>query len=139
MRKSVNLGSLAVASTILAAPGVIHNAAYANTLTNLIPDIYAAVDVVSRELVGFIPSASRAPGAERAAVGESVRYTVAPEATAHDVAPAMTIPEPADKVIGSAFMAITKSRASSFGFTGEEQRGLNNGPGYLTVQAGLIA
>jgi hypothetical protein len=36
-------------------------------------------------------------------------------------------------------MAITKSRGSSFGFTGEEQRGLNSGPGYLSVQADMIA
>ena len=140
MRKSMKLGSIAVASTILSAPGIIHNAAYANTLTGLIPDLYAAVDVVSRELVGFIPSAARAPGAERAAVGQSVSYHVAPDASAHDIAPAMTVPEPADQTIGNSFMAITKSRGSRFGFTGEEQRGLNNGgPGYLSVQADMIA
>lgn len=140
MRKNVKLGSVALATTILAAPGIIHNAAYANTLTGLIPDLYAAIDVVSRELVGFIPSAARAPNAERAAVGQSVQYHVAPDATAHDLAPAMTIPEPADQTIGAQFMSITKSRGSSFGFTGEEQRGLNNGgAGYLSVQADMIA
>ncbi len=140
MRKNVKLGSVALATTILAAPGIIHNAAYANTLTGLIPDLYAAIDVVSRELVGFIPSAARAPNAERAAVGQSVQYHVAPDATAHDLAPAMTIPEPADQTIGAQFMAITKSRGSSFGFTGEEQRGLNNGgAGYFSVQADMIA
>lgn len=126
-------------TSALAAPAIVHTAAYANTLTRLIPDLYAAVDVVSRELVGFIPSAARAPSAERAAVGQSVVYTIAPEMTAKDVVPAMQVPEPTDRAIGNGFLTISKSRAVEFGFTGEEQRGLNTGPGYLTVQAGLIA
>lgn len=135
MRKSF----LAASTAILAAPAMVHQSAYANTLTGLIPDLYAAVDVVSRELVGFIPAATRATGAERAALGQTVSYHVAGAATAHDIAPAMSIPEPADQTVGTSFMAITKSRGSSFGFTGEEQRGLNSGPGYLSVQADMIA
>ena len=136
MRKSSILA--ASASSMLAAPAIIH-AVYANTLTPLIPDLYAGLDVVSRELVGFIPSVGRAPGVERAAVGQSVVYHVAPEQTAFDISPAMAVPEPSDKTTGSGTMSITKSRGVAFGFTGEEQRALNTGPGYLSVQANWFA
>lgn len=122
-----------------AAPAIIHNSVYENTLTRLIPDLYAGLDVISRELVGFIPSVARNSTAERAAVGESVVWPVAPSQTAIDIAPAMTTPEPRDQTIGNKTMTITKARAVEFGFTGEEQVGLNNGPGYLTVQADMFA
>lgn len=111
----------------------------ANTLTGLIPDLYAGLDVVSRELVGFIPSVTRNASAERAAVGQSVVYPVAPAMAAADITPAMTTPEPTDRTIGTGSMQITKARAVNFGFVGEEQRGLNNGPGYLSIQADMFA
>ena len=38
----------------------------ANTLTNLIPDLYTALDVVSRELVGMIPGVTRDASGDRA-------------------------------------------------------------------------
>ena len=38
----------------------------ANTLTNLIPDLYASLDVVSRELTGLIPSVTMDTSANRA-------------------------------------------------------------------------
>ncbi len=122
-------------------PMIGHLSAYgnANTLTNLFPDLFAGLDVVSRELVGFIPSVRRDSTAERAAVGQNTRYHVAPAATNGDVVPAMAIPEPTDKTIGSDYITITKSRQNNFGFIGEEQRGLNSGPGYLSVQGDLFA
>lgn len=122
------------------APAIIAAPAHANNLTALIPDIYAALDVVSRELVGYIPSVGRAVSVERAAVGQSVKIPTSTVQAAVDIAPAMAVPEPPDNSFGVGTMAITKSRAVPFGFTGEEQRGLSTGgPGYLSVRGMIIA
>lgn len=111
-----------------------------NTLTNLIPDLYAALDVVSRELVGMIPAVTVDASVNRAAVNESVRVPITPENTAGaDITPAMSIPAESDQTIGNAEIKITKSRAFPFSWNGEEQRGLNNGPGYLGIRANQIA
>lgn len=139
MRANYRLGSATVLATVLAAPAIIHNAAYANSLTRLIPDLYAGLDVVSRELVGIIPAAFRNSNAERAAVGQSVVYHVTPSVGLVNIAPAMVTPEPADKTIGNGTISITNAKAAEFGWTGEEQRGLNTGAGYLSVQADLFA
>lgn len=120
------------------APAILHSV-YANTLTNLIPSLFAGLDIVSRELVGFTPSVARDSNGERAAVGQSVTYHVAPEANVVDVTPAMVVPEPTDQTIGTGSMTISKSRAANFGFIGEEQRGLNTGPGFNPVQADMFA
>lgn len=128
-------------STVLAAPFILSGAyAGANVLTRLIPDLYAALDVVSRELVGFIPSVERNMSAERAAVGQSIIWPITPEVDAQVVTPAMQIPEPPDVEIDHGVMTIDTVLTTPFGWTGEEQRGLNaNGPGYLSIQAGLFA
>jgi hypothetical protein len=125
-----------VAPAILSFSPVAH----ANTLTALIPDIYAAMDVVSRELVGYIPTVGRAVGVEGAAVGQAVKIPVSTVQSAVDNVPAMQVPEPPDNTFAVTSMAITKSRAVPFGFTGEEQRGLSTGgPGYLSVRGMIIA
>lgn len=127
-------------ASILASPAIIHSAAYANTLTNLIPDIYAAMDVVSRELVGFVPSAMRAPGVERAALNQEVTYPIAPLQQSFNNNPAMQVPEPPDNAFDTGTMKITKSKGVAFGFVGEEERALDSaGPGFLTTQQMLIA
>ena len=112
----------------------------ANTLTNLIPDIYAALDVVSRELVGFIPSAQRDPRAERVAVGQTLRVKqTPPNAAGADATPAMAIPAASDQTIGNKSLTITKNRYFPFSWTGEEQKAVDAGPGYLTIQQDQIA
>lgn len=131
--------ALMLGSALVAAPAIVHMSAYANTLTRLIPDLYAGLDVVSRELVGMIPSVFRNTSAERAAVGQSIVYSITPQRGTFNVTPAMAIPEPADETVGNGTLSITKSQGVEFGWTGEEQRGLNTGIGYLTVQADNFA
>ena len=121
------------------APMIGHLGAYANTLTNLIPTLYEGLDVVSRELTGFIPSVQRSATAARAAVGETVTYHIAPAANVGDVTPANTVPDPTDQTVGNSTLTITKSRVAEFGVTGEEQLGLNNGAGWAAVQSDMFA
>jgi hypothetical protein len=141
MRKPLLLNT-GMAGILMArrAPVIVHMDAYgANTLTGVIGQLYAGLNVVSRELVGFIPSVRRDTSVERAAVGQSVTFQIAPAQTAQDTTPAMTVPTPPDNTIGTGTMAITKSRNVAFGWTGEEQRALNNGVGYQNTQADLFA
>lgn len=112
----------------------------ANTLTNLIPDTYAALDVVSRELTGFIPSVARDPSTDRVAVGQTVRISQTPANSAgFDATPAMALPSAADQTIGNKSFTITKSRAFPFSWTGEEQKAMDQGPGFLTIKQDQIA
>lgn len=99
----------------------------ANTLTNLIPEVYSALDVVSRELVGFIPAVTRDPSTERAALNQTVRSFVAPASTAGDITPAVTAPDDGDQTIGNVSLSITKARRVPFRWNGEQTLGVNNG------------
>jgi hypothetical protein len=112
----------------------------ANTLTNLIPDVYSALDVVSRELVGLIPAVTRDPSTERAAVNQTVRSFVAPAATAGDITPGVTPPDDGDQTIGNVSLTITKARRVPIRWNGEQTLGVNNGgPGVQAIKRNQIA
>jgi hypothetical protein len=111
-----------------------------NTLTGLTTTIYNALDVVSRELVGFIPAVSSDMTYDRAAVGQTVTSPVAPAATATDITPAVTPPNDGDQTIGSVSMTITKARRVPVRWNGEEKRGLdNNGASYNVILRDQLA
>jgi len=111
-----------------------------NTLTALIPDIYAALDVTSREITGMIASVTMDARADRAALDQSVVVDVEPDYSAGDaITPAMAVPDPTGETSGSVEIVITNSKSYSFGFNGEGQRGLQTGAGYLTAKGGKIA
>lgn len=111
-----------------------------NTLTSLIPDAYAALDVVSRELIGFIPAIQRDPRADRVAVGQTLRSPVAPVNSAGaDIVPAMSVPAAANQTIGNKAFTLTKSRYFPFSWSGEDIKSVDQGPGFLTIQQDQIA
>lgn len=106
-----------------------------NTLTGLIPDIYAALDVVSRELIGLIPAVTLDAQASRAAVNQAVTSPVAPAVTASDISAGAYAADAGQQTIGTVSVTMTKARKTELKSTGEEQLALNSGAGYLTVRA----
>lgn len=105
----------------------------ANTLTSLTPDIFEAMDVVSRELVGLVPAVSRDSSYERAAKDQTVRTFVAPASTAADVTPGQLPPNTGDQTIGNKTITISKSRQVPIRWNGEEQKAMNTGAGYRNI------
>lgn len=108
----------------------------ANVLSPFIPTLFQAADVVSRELVGFIPSVARNSSAERAALNQEIIVPVSTQGEVKDVVPGMTVPEPDDSKLDNVAIKITKSKNISFGLTGEEYKGLENGVGVNTFLQG---
>ena len=110
------------------------------SVTDLIPDMYSALDVVSRELVGFIPAVTLDATTSRAAIGQTVRSFVAPASTASDLTPAVTSPDNGDQTIGNVSLAITKARGVPIRWQGEPELGVNNGgPGARQIRINQIA
>ena len=110
----------------------------ANTITNLIPELYENLDVVSRELVGMIPAVTLDAMAERAAKDATIRTFVAPAATAGDIAPAATSPDDGNQTIGNGTLSITKARRVPIRWNGEEELSVASGHGATAIRAAQI-
>ena len=96
----------------------------ANTLTGLIPNLYAAMDVVSRELTGLIPAVSRDSSAARAAKDQTIRTPVVPTVSTENITPGETPANSGDATIDNIEMTISKAKAAPVRWNGEEQRGV---------------
>ena len=105
----------------------------ANTLTSLIPTLYEALDVVSREMVGFIPAVTRNSSADRAALNETILVPITTPQSAADTVPGVTAPNTGDQTINNVSMTIAKSKHVPIRWNGEEQRGMNNAGTYNQV------
>ena len=99
----------------------------ANTLTGLIPDFHEAMDVISREMVGFIPAVTRDSRLDRVAINQNVTIPVTrtPGANATNT-PGVNAPDTGDDTIDNVQVSITKSKHQPIRFNGEETLGLSN-------------
>lgn len=109
------------------------------TLTNLLPTIYNAMDVVSRELVGFIPAVSRDSTAERVALNGVITSPVVGPMAAEDLTAAAYAADTPNQTIGNVQMTISKARSVPFGITGEETKALQNAGTLGGINAQRIA
>lgn len=110
-----------------------------NTLNNLMPTLYAALDIVSREMVGFIPAVAVNAAPTGAAKGESITIPVTPTTQTHDITPGQNPDDNGDQEIGSVTMTISKSKYASVRWDGEEQLGVSNSGTYNAILAGQFA
>ena len=96
-----------------------------NTLTDLIPTIYDARDVVSRELIGFIPAVDLDANSNRAAKDQVIRRGIAPAVTSSTFAPAMATPDGTGQTMTNATLSIDTVETVEIPWTGEQRLSLN--------------
>lgn len=94
----------------------------ANTLTGIIPTLYEALNVVSREMVGFIPAVRRDSNAERAAVGQTVRSPIGVSGDLEDITPGQDPADTGGTTVDYTDVTISNAKAAPILWTGEEQR-----------------
>lgn len=95
--------------------------ATSNTLTGLIPTLYEALNVVSREMVGFIPAVRRDSSAENAAIGQTVRSPIGVSGDLEDINPGADPANSGGTTTLYTDVTISKSKAAPILWSGEEQ------------------
>ncbi len=92
-----------------------------NTITNLIPTLFAAMDVVSRELVGFIPAVTRDSSVDRVAINQTVNVPVVGAITPVAITPGSYAPDTGGATPGNVAITISNQYASPIAWNGDEQ------------------
>lgn len=109
------------------------------TLTGLIPDIYAAMYVIAREQVGFIPAVSRDSTAARAALNQTVRSPVVGAMAAEDLTQGAYAADAGNQTINYVDMTISKQRSVPFGINGDDTMRLQSAGTYANINQQRIA
>ena len=111
----------------------------ANTLTGIIPTLYEALNVVSREMTGFVPAVKSDSNAARAAKDQTVRVPLGVSGAVEDITPGATPAASGSTTVGYADITITKSRAAPILWNGEEIKAVGSNGTYNQLLADQFA
>ncbi len=105
-----------------------------NILDGIINDLFANVDIISREGQRFITASTKNQSLSRVAKGDPVKVPIVPAAVLEDIVPTMSQTDGTGQTIGNTQMTITRARRVKYPWTGEQQRSLNlSGPGHPSI------
>lgn len=93
-----------------------------NTLTGMIPTIYEALNVVSREQIGFISAVRLDSKVERAALNQVVTVPLAQAGPLEDIVPGQLPANSGGTTINNVSVSLTRAKAAPILWTGEEQK-----------------
>lgn len=110
-----------------------------NVLSAIAPSLFAALNTVSREMVGFIPAVNRNSTAERAALGDEVTVPIASAGELEDIVPGQQPKNTGGTTPDSVKIKMEHSKAAPIIWTGEDERRVNNAGVYNGVLADQFA
>ncbi|NNI15515.1 P22 phage major capsid protein family protein [Pasteurella multocida] len=110
-----------------------------NTLTAIAPSLYAALNTVSREMVGFIPAVNRNSTAERAALGDEVTVPIASAGELEDISPGQQPKNSGGTTPESVKIKMEHSKAAPIIWTSEDEKRVSNAGVYNGVLADQFA
>ena len=110
----------------------------ANTLTDLIPSLYQALDTVSRETTGLISAVTVNAVSANAAVGEAIRIPITGQNETFNIVSADEAPNNGDFELDHADITITKSKIYPIRWDAEQQLGFRNTGTFSKVLADQI-
>lgn len=106
-----------------------------NTLTGLVPTLYEALNVVSREMVGFIPAVTLDVKASQAALNQTVRVPIGASGDLEDTTPGANPPNTGSTTVNYADVTITNSKVAPVLWSGEEQLAVGSTGTYNKILA----
>lgn len=100
-----------------------------NTLTDLTPDLYTDLAVISRELTGLIPAVAMDSSLERAALNQTIRYARAPKATVLNLTSSQLPVDNGDQTFTNETLTISKSRYVPILWNGDQTEEMDSSVG----------